>query len=187
MKSPHQFIVRPLGGTRYNNTKKYGDVDFIVNTSEEAHKFSNRHAEVIEPPIGYDGPILKGDILLVHHNVFKFYNDSYGERRSGKSFLKDDLFLLDPDQFFAYNRGGEWYGYDRYCFVKPVPTEESYMYKSFSNEPLMGEMVIVNDCLKEYGVKKGDRVSYKPKQEYEFRVDDEVLYRLYDHSVTMVL
>lgn len=187
MKSPYQFIVRPIGGTRYNNTKKYGDVDFITNSSVEAFQFSNRQAEVIETPIKYDGPIKPGDTLLVHHNVFKFYYDSYGQRKSGKSFFKEDIFLLDPDQFFAYGRDGEWFGYDRYCFVKPVPKEESYVYKPFSNEPLMGEMVIVNESLKKEGVKKGDKVCYRPKQEYEFRVDGELLYRMYDHSISMIL
>ena len=51
----------------------------------------------------------------------------------------------------------------------------------------MGEMVIVNDYLKSKGVKKGDTVCYKPLQEYEFRVDDEILYRMYDHSITLVV
>lgn len=187
MKSPYQFIVRPIGGTRYSNTKMYGDTKLIVNTSEEAFEFSNREAKVIEVPLNYSGPIAPGDTLLVHHNVFKFYNDMQGKRKSGKSFFMEDLFLLDPDQFFAYKSDGKWYGYDRYCFVRPVPKEESYIYKPFSNEPLMGEMVIVNDALKDAGVNNGDRVSFKPMQEYEFRVDDEILYRMYDHCISMVV
>ena len=187
MRSLYQFIVKPVNGTRYNNTKDIGGVDLIVNTSEEDFKFSNREAEVIETPIGYDGPISKGDILLVHHNVFKFYNDMKGRRQSGKSFLKDDVFLIDPEQFFAYKKNGVWNGYDRYCFVKPVPAEESYIYKPFSNEPLMGEMVIINENLKLGGVSVGDKVSYKPFQEYEFIIDGQKMYRMYDHSITMVL
>ena len=42
MKSPYLFIAKPVNGTRYNNTKKIGGIDFIVNTSEENHKTSNR-------------------------------------------------------------------------------------------------------------------------------------------------
>ena len=53
-------------------------------------------------PLGYEGPIGVGDTLLVHHNVFKFYNDMKGRRQSGRSFLKDDLFLVDFDQFYMY-------------------------------------------------------------------------------------
>ena len=187
MKSLYQFIVKPVGGRRYDNIKKIGNVDFIMSTSEEDAAYSNRQAEVIETPLNYDGPISKGDILLVHHNVFKFYNDMYGRRKSGRSFLKEDIFFVDPDQFFAYKKNDKWYGYDRYCFLKSIPPTESYIFKPLTKEPLMGEMVIVNDGLKEKGVKKGDIVTYKPNQEYEFNIDNQILWRMYDHSITLLL
>jgi allophanate hydrolase subunit 1 len=72
MNSPTSFIVKPLKGKRYDNTKTYGNIDFIISTSQEDHRFSNRQAEVIELPIVYNGPIKPGDKLLVHHNVFKY-------------------------------------------------------------------------------------------------------------------
>ena len=96
MKSPHSFIVRPIGNRRYDNIKKIGSIDFITSTSEEDHTVSNRYAEVVETPINYTGEVKKGDTLLVHHNVFKFYNDMKGKRKSGKSFFKEDLFFIDP-------------------------------------------------------------------------------------------
>ena len=79
--------------TRYSNTTKVGDKELVLNTSEEDFRFSERQAVVQETPLGYDGPIEVGDKLIVHHNVFKFYNDMKGRRQSGKSFLKDTLFL----------------------------------------------------------------------------------------------
>jgi len=187
MKSIYQFIVEPINKTRYNNTKKIGGIDFIVNTSEEEVSAANRQAKVIETPLNYCGPIEKGDILLVHHNVFKFYNDMRGRRQSGKSFFKDNLFLVDLDQFFAFKKNDKWYGYDRYCFLKPTPKHDSYIFKPFTNEPLVGEVVIINKGLTEQGVKVGDKVCYKPNQEYEFEVDGQKLWRMYDHSITMVL
>jgi hypothetical protein len=187
LKSPHQFIVKPKGGRRYENTKEIGGVELIVSTSEEDHKFSNRYAEVIAVPLSYTGPIQKGDTLLVHHNVFKFYNDMRGRRQSGKSFLKDDIFLIDPDQFYMYKRDGEWCAYDRYCFIKPSPVEDSYIFKPFSEEPLVGEIKYANKYLSEKGLKQGDKISFKPDSEYEFNIDGEKLYRMYDHQITMVL
>ena len=53
MKSPHSFIVRPIGNRRYDNIKKIGSIDFITSTSEEDHTVSNRYAEVVETPINY--------------------------------------------------------------------------------------------------------------------------------------
>lgn len=187
MRSPFYFIAKPMKGRRYDNTKEIGGIELIVSTSEEDHKFSNRYAEVVELPLGYTGPVRPGDTLLVHHNVFKFYNDIRGNRRSGKSFFKEDLFFVEPDQFFLYKQDGEWKSYDKYCFVKPIPAIESYVKKPFSEEPLMGEMVYPNDYLISKGVKAGDKVCFSPDSEYEFTVEGEKLYRMFEHQITMVL
>lgn len=185
MRSPFYFIAVPVSGKRYNNTKEISGVELIISTSEEDHKFSNRQAEVVETPLGYKGPISKGDILLVHHNVFKFYNDIKGRRKSGKSFFMDDKFFIEPDQFFMYKKGETWYAYDRYCFVQPIQAIDSYIKKPFSEEPLMGIMRYPNDYLKSKGVNPGDSVCFSPDSEYEFDVDGEKMYRMYDHQITI--
>ena len=185
MKSPLYFITKPYNGRRYDNVKSIGGIDFITSTSEEDHQSSNRYAEVIETPLGYEGPIRKGDTLLVHHNVFKFYNDMKGRQQSGKSFFKDGLFFIDEEQFFMYKQDGEWHSYDRYCFVKPVSTSESYIFKPFSEEPLVGIMKYPNEYLRSKGISSGDTVCFKPDSEYEFEVDGEKLYRMYDHQITI--
>ena len=187
MRSPFYFIVKPMNGKRYNNTKDIGGVDLIVSTSEEDHKFSNRYGEVVELPLGYKGPIQQGDILLVHHNAFKFYNDMKGRQKSGKSFFKDDLFFIETEQFYLYKNNGIWKTYDRYCFVKPIPTTESYIKKPFSEEPLMGIMKYPNEYLLSRGVRSGDMVCFTPDSEYEFTVDEEKLYRIFDHQITIKL
>jgi len=150
-------------------------------------QYHNRFAEVVELPLGYKGPIKEGDTLLVHHNVFKFYNDMRGRQKSGKSFFKDDLFFIETEQFFMYKQDGKWNAYDRFCFVKPVPVTESYIKKPFTNEPLVGLMKYPNEYLLERGIKEGDMVCFSPDSEYEFTVDDEKLYRMYDHQITIKL
>jgi hypothetical protein len=187
MKSPFNFIAKPMNGKRYDNTRDISGVELIVSTSEEDHKFSNRYAEVVEVPLGYNGPISKGDILLVHHNVFKFYNDIRGNQKSGRSFFKNDLFFIEPDQFYLYKKGSTWNTHDRYCFVRPIKAIDSHIMKPFSEEPLMGEMVYPNEYLTSQGVKVGDLVCFKPDSEYEFTVDEEKLYRMFDHQITIIL
>ncbi|MEJ6767118.1 MAG: hypothetical protein QNK97_02810 [Gammaproteobacteria bacterium] len=187
MKSPTDFIVTPRENKRYSNTKNIGGIDFLVSSSEEDVRYSNRYAEVKALPINYSGPIKEGDTLLVHHNVFKFYNDIRGQRRSGKSFLKDNLFLVDHDQYFAYKQDDVWHAHDRYCYIKPVKTKESIIFKNTKEEPLVGLVEIPNDKLISQGVKKGDLISFKPDSEYEFEVDGEKLYRMFDHQITMIL
>ena len=187
MKSPFYFIVKPMNGKRYDNTKDIGVTDFIVSTSEEDHKFSNRYADVIELPIGYSGPISIGDTLLVHHNAFKYYNDMRGRQKSGKSFFKDDLFFIDTDQFFMYKKGSAWNAYDKYCFVRPISATEYYIEKFCAEEPLMGQMVYPNEYLLGKGIKEGDYICFSPDSEYEFTIEGEKLYRMYDHQITMKL
>lgn len=184
MKSPHGFIVTPVSGRRYDNVQEIDGYELIMSVSEEDHKYSNRFAEVIETPSGYEGEIKPGDTLLVHHNVFKFYNDMSGKRKSGKSFLKDNEFLIEWDQFFMYKNETGWHTHDKYCFVKPIIGKD--MFGKECELPLTGEMKYVNLYLASKGVKVGDRVFIQPDSEYEFKVDGEKLYRVIDHMVTGV-
>lgn len=187
MRSPYQFIVRPVNNKRYDNTRDFGGIEFVVSTSEEDHKFSNRYAEVVSTPLNYTGEICEGDILLVHHNVFKYYNDMKCRHKSGKSFFRDNDFFIDPEQFFMYKKGSTWKAYDKNCFVKPIDAIDTYIKKPFSEEPLMGIMKYPNEYLRSKGVNEGDYVTFCPDTEYEFTVDGEKLYRIYDSQITMKL
>jgi hypothetical protein len=183
MKSPYMFIVRPKDGKRYANIND----GLIVSTSQEDHRFSQRIAEVVELPIKYDGPIKVGDLLLVHHNVFKFYYDMKGRQKSGRSFFKDDLFFVDHMQFFMYHDGDRWHAHDKYCFIKPVEKKESIIFKNVSEEPLIGTIRYINEQLEAFGLKEGDEISFKPDSDYEFTVDGEKLYRMFTDNITLSL
>jgi hypothetical protein len=86
-----------------------------------------------------------------------------------------------------FHDGTDWKAYDRYCFVKPIKPEESFIYKPIEEEPLMAIMVYPNEYLLSKGIKAGDKVCFKPDSEYEFIVDEEKLYRMYDHQITIKL
>ena len=187
MKSPFYFIVKPKDNKRYNSTKKIGNIDFITSTSKEDHVASNRYGIVVETPINYTGPIKIGDTLLVHHNVFKYYNDMKGVERSGKSFFKDNLFFIDNDQFFLYKQDDVWHSHSKYCMIKPIKKSEHYLKTHEENQPLIGLVKYPNEYLISKGIKKGDKVSFKPESEYEFNVDGEKLYRMFDHQITLCL
>jgi len=183
MKSPHCFIVKPIGGRRYDNLKKIGGIDFITSSSKEDYTVSNRFAKVIETPLRYSGDIQVGDTLLVHHNAFKFYNDMQGKERSGRSFFKEDLFLIDEDQYFAYSHDGVWKSRDKFCFIKPVPPKKYTIDKAIKEEELIGVLKYGNKFLSSMGVNEGDEVGFVPDSEYEFNIDGEKLYRMYNHAI----
>jgi len=187
MKSPFYFIVKPKNDRRYDNTKKIGDINFITSTSKEDHISSNRYAIVVSTPTNYTGPITAGDTLLVHHNVFKYYNDMKGKEKSGKSFFKDDLFFIDYDQFYMYKKNKEWKSHSKYCMIKPIKKEKNYYLKTHeTEESLIGLVKYPNQYLISKGINKGDMVSFQPNSEYEFNVDGEKLYRMFDNNITLI-
>ena len=187
MKSPFYFIVKPLNDKRYDNVKKVGNVNLITSTSKEDHKSSNRFAEVVSVPNGYKGNIKVGDTLLVHHNVFKFYNDMKGTERSGRSFLKDNLFFVDPDQYYMYKNASGWHTVSKYCFIKPSEKKDSYIFKPGGEEPLTGIIKYINKDLKSLGLSVGDEVVFNPGSEYEFIIEGERLYRMFTNNIAIKL
>ena len=187
MKSPHYFIVKPLKGRRYDNIKNIGGIDFYTSVSQEDHNASNRFAEVVSCPLNYSGEIEAGDILLVHHNVFKIYYDMKGREKSGRSFFKDNLFFIDYDQFYMYCKNEIWKTHSKYCFIKPVSVRESIIMKPVEEEPLVGVVKYTNPILTKLGVKKNDEVVFEPECEYPFYINGEKLYRMFWNNITMVL
>lgn len=187
MRSPFNFIVKAHNGRRYDNIKSIGGIDFVTSASLEDHVVSNRYATVIETPIGYDGEIEKGDTLLVHHNVFKYYNDMKGRQKSGKSFFMDDLFLVDDYQYYLYQHNNKWKAVNEFCFVQPVEKEDYYIKSSGTEQPLIGVVKYTNNVLMSNGINEGDKVSFLPDSEYEFTVDGEKLYRVLTQSITIKL
>ena len=183
MKSPNQFIVVPKDDRRYDNIKDIEGTKLILDASEESASFSNREAVVLETPLNYEGHIEEGDTLLVHHNVFKYYNDIHGRRQSGKSFFKDNKFFVDYNQFYMYRKMTQWIAVEPFCFVSPLPPTESYIYKNITNEPLMGVMEYTCPSIELHGIKKGDVVTFMPDSEYEFRLEDKLLYRIRSKNI----
>ena len=175
MKSPNYFIVKPYNGQRYDSIRKYGDKDFIISSSQEDHRVTNRIGIVESVPIGYDGDIKSGDLVIVHHNVFRIYYDMKGNERSSWNHYKDDIFILDIDQIFLYGNN-EWKSPYPYCFVEPIENDNSDVLLSYDIEKyLHGKIAYIPD---NEILKIDDLVSFQPESEYEFNIDGKKLYRM---------
>lgn len=184
MKSPYCFIIKPIDGRRYDNIRTYGDSEFIISASQEDHTVSNRFGEVISVPIYYEGPIAQGDVVVVHHNVFKFYYDMIGRQKSSWHHLFDDYFIVEPEQVYLYSTNGDnWKALSPFVFVRPIPSEDKIFSPISGLEELWGKLVFKNDDLEEVNV--GDIVSFTPDSEYEFRINDEILYRMYNRNICL--
>ena len=73
------------------------------------------------------------------------------------------------------------------CFIKPLDAQDTFIKKGVKYEPLKGIVKYINKELEVYGVQEGDEVSFQPESEYEFRVDDEILYRMFTNNITFVM
>ena len=80
MKSVYDFIISPKE-SRYNNNKKIGDKNLIINTEIYNHQYVSRNAIVKSIPIVVPTKIQPGDEVIVHHNVFRRWLDIKGDEK----------------------------------------------------------------------------------------------------------
>jgi hypothetical protein len=177
MKSVHDFVVTPKG-ERYNNTKEIEGGSLILNTEIYNHQFVNREATVISTPIAGHTDIQAQDTVLVHHNVFRRWNDVKGREKNSRSFFNESTYFIAPDQIFLYKRHNEWIAPNGYCFVMPLKTVDQLNIES--EIPLMGIVKYSDNT-----VDVGDLVGFRPSSEYEFIIDGQRLYRVLSNFITI--
>ena len=177
MKSVYNFVVTPKGN-RYNNTKKVGDSELILNTDIYQHKYVNREAVVISTPIVGDTDIKPGDTVIVHHNVFRRWHNVKGIEKNSRAYFNEDTYFINHDQIFLYKRNEKWIAPKGYCFVKPLKAKNPFNIDL--EKPLQG-IVKYSDGI----VKINDLIGFRPKSEYEFIVDGQRLYRVLSSLITI--
>jgi hypothetical protein len=187
MKSPYNFIVTPHG-EQYNNVKDIDGVKLVINTSLESSKHVNRVAEVLEVPIHYDGQIKKGDLVLIHHNVFRTYYDMKGRQTRSPEYFRDDVYIVNPERLYLYNRDGKWNSHLNFCFVKPIDIiQDSDVFNLDKEQKHTGVLMYPSKKQQEEGFKPNDLIAFTKNSEYGFDVDGEKLYRMYDRDVVIKL
>ena len=124
MKAPFDFVIEPKG-ERYNNSKKVGDKNLILNTEIFNHQYVNRSAIVKSIPTAFKTKIKVGDEVIVHHNVFRRWHDQQGNKNNSKSYFDENTYLVKEDQVFLYKSKDNWKACDGYCFVQPIKQRNS--------------------------------------------------------------
>lgn len=174
---------------RYNNKIDVDGKELIVNAevSEKDHIYVNRIGVVQELPLINTGKIKVGDKVLVHHNVFRRWYNMRGIEMNTTSYYKDDLYIVNDDQIFAYNQDDTWIAMDEFIFVAPIEssklTQPSGAFKSHSNhfQDLVGKVFYGDD-----NYATGAYIAFTPDSEYEFNVDDTKLYRVMKNQITFI-
>ena len=176
MKAYKDFIVSPIG-ERYNNSKKVGEKELILNTEIYNHQYVNRLAKIIATPLLFQSPINVGDKVIVHHNVFRRWHDVKGREKNSRSYWEENKYLIQEDQIFLY-KNKEWIATPGFSFVKPLKSIDSY--NTQDERPLVGVIKYSDGTFN-----KQELVGFDPVSTYEFIVDGERLYRVMNKFITI--
>ena len=183
MKSIYDFIIEPKN-TRYNNTKKVGDKELVLNTEIFNHQYVSREAVIKHLPLAVETELQVGDEIIVHHNVFRRWHNVHGEEKNSRSFIDENTYCVKQDQIYSYNRNNQgWKTLNGYCFVKPIKSNDNFTTEK--EEVLVGIMKYMDPLLKEYNISEGDLVGFTPNSEYEFVINGEKLYRILTTDISL--
>ena len=177
MKSVYDFVVTPKGN-RYNNSKKIGDSELILNTEIFNHQYVNREAVVTSTPIIGNTDIKPGDTVILHHNVFRRWHDIKGKEKNSRSYFNENTYFIRQDQIFLYKRNKNWMVPKGYCFVKPLKAIDKFNVES--EKPLQGIIKYSDGTMK-----VNDLIGFMPGSEYEFIINNERLYRVLSNLITI--
>lgn len=182
MTAVFDFIIKPVG-SRYNNSVDVDGKQLITNTRIESFRSVNKIAEVVAIPLAIKTDIKVGDIIVIHHNVFRRFYDIKGKQKNSRSYFKEDLYFCAPDQIYLYKRDGGWISYGDRCFVKPI--KNTNQFKLDKERKHIGILKYGNDSLNKLKITPGDLVGYKPYGEFEFIIDDQRLYCMKSNDIVI--
>jgi hypothetical protein len=182
MKSLYDFIVKPVGD-KYKNTVKIAGKDVVINTKIENWKFVNRLAEVIETPLAFKSGIKKGDIIVIHQNVFRTFYDMKGKKKKSRSYFEDDLYFCNLDQVYLYKNKNGWNTVGDRCFITPIKSNDSLTLDK--ERKLVGILKYGNKSLEALEINPGDLVGYTPNGEWEFLVEGKRLYCMKSNDIVI--
>ena len=179
MKSLYQFIVKPFK-QRYNNVKKVNNKELIINTNIENHIFVSKKAVVVSTPAAFKTDINVGDIVQVHHNIFRRYYDIRGVEKNSGTYFKEDMYFCNPEQIYMYNNKSHL----NYCFIKPIKNQ--YILENRKEQPNVGIVKYSNKSLEALKIKPETLITFTPNSEFEFIINGERLYCMKSNDIALI-
>ena len=182
MKSIDCFIVKPFK-ERYDNKVIIEGKELITNASIEDYKSISKKAIVVSTPLSFKSDIKEGDVVIIHHNIFRRFYDIRGKEKNGSLYFKDGMYFCDPSQIYMYKKHSSWHTNMEYCFVSPI--KETSDFSLEKEQKHIGILKYGNKSLEELKIVPGALVGYKPYGEFEFVIDGERLYCMKSNDIVI--
>jgi len=178
----HDFIVKPVGD-RYNNKITIDGSELIINTSLDSFKSVNNIAEVVSTPLFHKTDIKVGDIIIIHHNVFRRFYDIRNNQKNSRAYINEDLYFAQLDQIYLYNQDGKWRSFGDRCFVAPITNTDQF--STQKEQKLIGILKYGNSSLEALKITPGDVVGFTPNSEYDFIINKQRLYCIKSNDIVL--
>ena len=146
----------------------------ILNTNIEDFKAVSKEGIVLYVPLAIKTTIRPGDHVIVHHNIFRRFYDMKGREQNSRSYFKEDMYFCNIDQLYLYKQDDKWNGFLDRCFVQPIKETDTFKFNSIKSN--IGIVKYTNTKLQELGINVGSLVSFKKEREFEFVINNELLY-----------
>ena len=181
MKPLRDFIV--FIPQIFTDTVKLGDTEIYIDP--KWNEFDNRimSAEVKAVPLKHKTEVEVGDILYFHHHVV--ISPVPFDQKQGLYFVRYDESGGTATQAYAVKKkNGEIKVLGNWVFVEP--TVEDAKPKSLiiniyeEQEPKdKGTVKYCNENANEYGIKVGDFIKFRANSDYEMKIEDVRLWRVF--------
>lgn len=182
MRSPYKFIVTPLEG-KYRTTKQVAGKTLYLTSSIEDAKYVSRLAVVFSVPLFYYGNIKDGDIVVIHHNIFRDYYNQAGKVTISYNTLQYEdkiVFIVEEELIYLYkSEDNKWRANNDFCFIEPIRKIDNLSNTSVLDER-MGIVVYSNE------LDEGTLIGFTPESEYEFDIDGKTLYRMKNSDICLI-
>jgi hypothetical protein len=124
----------------------------------------------------YDGNIQIGDIVIVQHNIFRISYNDWGIPMQSNNHIDNNHFWIDEELIYLIIREGIKIATDNYVFAEPIKEETAWEGTKLKEH--VGILRFPSIAVKKQGLKDGDKVVFYKNSEYEFKIDDKIMYMM---------
>ena len=196
MKVINDFIVEIKSSHNDEVKLKGTDIVLKVNVKFNQGDYTNRIGTVVGCPVRFESPIKEGYEVLIDKNLvtFQVHSDSLVNKSTYLIDEKKGWYRVPPNMIYLYKKDkyAKWNCPAPFVFIEPIKlnkkqTKGGLIYEALDNykgfREQYGTIKYINPSLEKQGIKQGDTVYYKKDREYEFKVDEQLLYHMGNSDV----